>query len=95
MCDLGIWSPGWRDLGLAVIWWSAARALSAPRSLNRGVGRTSGPAAGLRTSALEEYHRLEAELPGLPVTWSGSLSWGTTESAPTAGPGQAERGQQQ
>ena len=47
-----------------------------------------GPAAGLRASATEEYRRLEAELPGLPVTWSGSLSWGAADSAPQAGPGQ-------
>ena len=51
-------------------------------------GVRTGPAAELRTSAVEEYHRLEAELPGLPVTWSGSLSWGTAENVPTAGPGQ-------
>jgi glycine/D-amino acid oxidase-like deaminating enzyme len=47
-----------------------------------------GPAAGLRATATEEYRRLEAELPGLPVTWSGSLSWGAADSAPDAGPGQ-------
>ena len=47
-----------------------------------------GPAAGLRATATDEYHRLEAELPGLPVTWSGSLSWGAADSAPEAGPGQ-------
>jgi hypothetical protein len=35
-----------------------------------------------------EYRRLEAELPGLPVTWSGSLSWGAEDGAPEAGPGQ-------
>ena len=46
------------------------------------------PAAGLRVTATEEYRRLEAELPGLPVTWPGSLSWGTADGAPEAGPGQ-------
>ncbi|MFD3523122.1 NAD(P)/FAD-dependent oxidoreductase [Streptomyces sp. NPDC058653] len=51
-------------------------------------GVRSGPAAALRATATDEYHRLEAELPGLPVTWSGSLSWGTTDVAPEAGPGQ-------
>lgn len=51
-------------------------------------GLRTGPAADLRVTATQEYHRLEAELPGLPVTWSGSLSWGTTDSAPEAGPGQ-------
>lgn len=47
-----------------------------------------GPAAGVRRTATKEYRRLEAELPGLPVTWSGSLSWGTEDGAPEAGPGQ-------
>ncbi len=51
-------------------------------------GVRSGPAAGLRLTAADEYRRLEAELPGLPVTWSGSLSWGAADSAPEAGPGQ-------
>jgi glycine/D-amino acid oxidase-like deaminating enzyme len=51
-------------------------------------GVRTGPAAGLRMAATEEYRRLEAELPGLPVTWSGSLSWRPTDSAPEAGPGQ-------
>lgn len=46
------------------------------------------PAAGLRATATAEYHRLGAELPGLPVTWSGSLSWNRKDSAPDAGPGQ-------
>ncbi|MBB5791971.1 FAD-dependent oxidoreductase [Jiangella mangrovi] len=51
-------------------------------------GVHAGPAGALRASATDEYHRLEAELPGLPITWSGSLSWGTTEEVPEAGPGQ-------
>jgi glycine/D-amino acid oxidase-like deaminating enzyme len=51
-------------------------------------GVRTGPAAGLRVTAADEYRRLEAELPGLPVTWSGSLSWGAADSAPEAGPGQ-------
>ena len=51
-------------------------------------GVRTGPAAGLRVTATEEYRRLEAELPGLPVTWSGSLSWGAAGGAPEAGPGQ-------
>jgi glycine/D-amino acid oxidase-like deaminating enzyme len=54
----------------------------------RASGVGTGPAAGLRATATEEYHRLEAELPGLPVTWSGSLSWGAADSAAEAGPGQ-------
>src|SRR5829696_5059047 len=51
-------------------------------------GVRTGPAAGLRATATEEYRRLEAELPGLPVTWCGSLSWGAEDGAPEAGPGQ-------
>ena len=51
-------------------------------------GVRTGPAAALRATATREYRRLEAELPGLPVTWSGSLSWGTADGAPQAGPGQ-------
>ncbi|MET9556559.1 FAD-binding oxidoreductase [Streptomyces sp. NPDC006645] len=51
-------------------------------------GVRTGPAAALRATSTDEYHRLETELPGLPVTWSGSLSWGTTDEAPEAGPGQ-------
>src|SRR3954454_6671503 len=35
-------------------------------------GVRTGPAAGLRVTATQEYRRLQAELPGLPVTWSGS-----------------------
>ncbi|MFI8073998.1 NAD(P)/FAD-dependent oxidoreductase [Streptomyces sp. NPDC086033] len=46
------------------------------------------PSAGLRATATAEYHRLGAELPGLPVTWSGSPSWNRQDSAPDAGPEQ-------
>jgi glycine/D-amino acid oxidase-like deaminating enzyme len=52
-------------------------------------GVRNSPAAALRATAVEEHRRLEAELPGLPVTWSGSLSWGAADDAPEAGPGQA------
>jgi glycine/D-amino acid oxidase-like deaminating enzyme len=51
-------------------------------------GVRTGPAAGLRATAIKQYRRLESELPGLPVTWSGSLSWGAGNGAPEAGPGQ-------
>jgi glycine/D-amino acid oxidase-like deaminating enzyme len=51
-------------------------------------GVRTGPAAALRATATAEYRRLEAELPGLPVTWSGSLSWGAADGPPEAGPGQ-------
>jgi glycine/D-amino acid oxidase-like deaminating enzyme len=47
-----------------------------------------GPATGLRATATAEYHRLATELPGLPVTWSGSLRWTREDGAPDAGPGQ-------
>jgi len=50
-------------------------------------GVRTGPALALRSNATEEYRRLEDELPGLPVTWSGSLSWGTTDQPPVARPG--------
>ncbi|MFJ2903263.1 NAD(P)/FAD-dependent oxidoreductase [Streptomyces sp. NPDC087212] len=51
-------------------------------------GVRTGPAAALRATATAEYRRLGAELPGLPVTWSGSLSWTRSGSAPDAGPGE-------
>lgn len=51
-------------------------------------GVSTGAAAGLRLAATDEYRRLEAELPGLPVTWSGSLTWAAGESAPEPGLGQ-------
>jgi glycine/D-amino acid oxidase-like deaminating enzyme len=57
-------------------------------------GARTGPAAALRATATQEYRRLEAELPGLPVTWSGSLCWGDmagdalSGDAPETGPGQ-------
>ncbi len=46
-----------------------------------------GPAAiaTLRASALREYRRLEVELPGLRVRWTGSLAW-------TAGLARVSRG---
>jgi glycine/D-amino acid oxidase-like deaminating enzyme len=49
-------------------------------------GVRTGPAAEIRVAAVEEYRRVEAELPGLPVTWSGSLSWRSGD--PEVGPGQ-------
>lgn len=51
-------------------------------------GVRTGPATALRATATEEYRRLEAELPGLPVTWSGALSWSAAADPPKAGPGQ-------
>jgi glycine/D-amino acid oxidase-like deaminating enzyme len=51
-------------------------------------GVHTGPAATLRATATAEYRRVEAELPGLPVTWSGSLSWRAEDCVPEAEPGQ-------
>ncbi len=48
-----------------------------------------GPAGSLQHTALEEYRRLEAEVAGLQVRWTGSLSWGDvslTPGAPGSGP---------
>lgn len=47
-----------------------------------------GPTAGLRATATAEYRRLCAEVPDLPVAWTGSLSWGAADTSPEAGPGQ-------
>ncbi|WPO50340.1 FAD-binding oxidoreductase [Pseudomonas sp. S1Bt23] len=38
------------------------------------------PIASLRGAAIQEYRRLETELPGLKVRWSGALSYGTNPS---------------
>ncbi|MEU6861221.1 FAD-dependent oxidoreductase [Glycomyces sp. NPDC046736] len=45
------------------------------------------PSAALRYLALDEYRRLETELPGLPIQWSGSISWGGFDATqgPSAG----------
>lgn len=51
-------------------------------------GTHTGPAGALRATATAEYRRLEAELPGLPVTWSGVLTWGGSGDPPEAGPEQ-------
>jgi glycine/D-amino acid oxidase-like deaminating enzyme len=40
------------------------------------------PSASLRYLALEEYRRLETELPGLSIRWSGSLSWDGFDEIP-------------
>src|SRR5687768_12947791 len=36
---------------------------------------SDAPSARLREMALEEYHRVESEVPDLRVIWSGSLNW--------------------
>jgi glycine/D-amino acid oxidase-like deaminating enzyme len=40
------------------------------------------PSAALRYLALDDYRRLEAELPGLSIRWSGSLSWDGFDDTP-------------
>ncbi|HVK23828.1 MAG TPA: FAD-dependent oxidoreductase [Actinokineospora sp.] len=40
------------------------------------------PSAPLRYLALDEYRRLEAELPELSISWSGSLSWDGFDETP-------------
>ncbi|MEV0647526.1 FAD-binding oxidoreductase [Phytomonospora sp. NPDC050363] len=40
------------------------------------------PSAPLRYLALDEYRRLEAELPALSIRWSGSLSWDGFDEEP-------------
>ena len=45
----------------------------------------SDPIAPLRGAAIEAYHQLETELPGLTVRWTGALSYGEmTSAAPSA-----------
>lgn len=41
-------------------------------------GDWPGGAESLRSSVLADYHRLENEVPGLHVRWSGSLVWADT-----------------
>lgn len=41
-----------------------------------GKGDWPGGAADLRGSVLSDHRRLEAELPGVAVRWTGSLTWG-------------------
>ncbi|GAB3811408.1 NAD(P)/FAD-dependent oxidoreductase [Kribbella italica] len=40
------------------------------------------PSAPLRYLALDEYRRLEAELPGLSIRWTGSLVWDGFDDSP-------------
>ncbi|GAA1430588.1 FAD-binding oxidoreductase [Microlunatus lacustris] len=49
-----------------------------------GPGGTDRPDAStaLRQTALPDHRRLEQELPGLPVRWCGSLSWGAARPWP-------------
>jgi glycine/D-amino acid oxidase-like deaminating enzyme len=45
-------------------------------------GVPPGPVAALRRAATREYRRLEEELPGVRVRWTGSLSWPYDPSTP-------------
>lgn len=38
--------------------------------------RSAAPSAPLRYLAVDDYRRLEREVPGLEIRWSGSLRWG-------------------
>lgn len=40
------------------------------------------PSAPLRYLALDDYRRLETELPELSIRWSGSISWGGFDETP-------------
>ncbi|GIG67115.1 NAD(P)/FAD-dependent oxidoreductase [Phytomonospora endophytica] len=40
------------------------------------------PSAPLRHLALDEYRRLETELPGLAIRWTGSVSWDGFDDSP-------------
>jgi glycine/D-amino acid oxidase-like deaminating enzyme len=52
-------------------------------------GDWPGGAQDLRAAVLGDYRRLEAELPGVRVRWTGSLAWGSsTTGAECCGPGQ-------
>ncbi|WP_152362490.1 NAD(P)/FAD-dependent oxidoreductase [Microlunatus speluncae] len=49
------------------------------------IGRTVGsdrPSAPLRCLALDDYRRLETELPGLAIRWTGSLTWDGFDDEP-------------
>ncbi|WP_285107416.1 FAD-dependent oxidoreductase [Promicromonospora sp. MEB111] len=52
------------------------------------------PSAPLRFLALDEYRRLQRELPGLRISWSGSLTWDGTgdDSGDGSGEGSGEAG---
>lgn len=39
------------------------------------------PIAPLREAAIQEYHRLETQLPGLKIQWTGALSYGAGSTA--------------
>lgn len=55
--------------------------------IGRGPQAADPRQALLRRSVLEDYRRLESELPDLRVRWTGSLSWGRSEQADPRGTG--------
>ncbi|WP_347346035.1 FAD-dependent oxidoreductase, partial [Microbacterium sp.] len=48
-------------------------------------GTDRRPSAALRRLAVDEWHRLEHEVPGLNVRWTGSLTWGGVGSSGSPG----------
>lgn len=82
----------------ASVAWSAARLGAEVTLVDKGLpgsgvtgdsfawigasGVPSGPVAALRRAATIEYRRLEEELPGVRVRWTGSLSWPYDPSTP-------------
>ncbi len=71
-----------------------ASALPGEGVTGRSFGWIGGPAGGdpvdgstpLRRSVLEDHRRLEREVPGVRVRWSGSLVWGRSPHPDDGGP---------
>ncbi|MEU8222371.1 FAD-binding oxidoreductase [Kribbella sp. NPDC048915] len=90
MADRGIVVVGAGIVGASVAYHLAGRgravtlidaglpASGATRASFAWIGRPVSsdlPSAPLRYLAVDEYHRLEAELPELAIRWTGALSW--------------------
>ena len=58
-------------------------------------GDWPGGAEDLRSSVLADYHRLESEIPGVAVRWTGSLDWTGAAVRPGDGAGPGKHGRQQ
>ncbi len=58
-------------------------------------GDWPGGAEDLRTSVLADYHRLESEIPGVVVRWTGSLDWTGAAVRPGDGGGPGKHGGRQ
>lgn len=54
--------------------------------IGRGTANAPPEQLPLRRTVLEDYRRLERELAGVRVRWSGSLSWGHDEQVPPHDP---------